>query len=440
MSGGILQRLKVRLRDDLYYAKLPRELTGRVHALRARFSKAGSARLEHAIQSYRFSNSPSVRKAALRVFREHADNSIWMDEQVGWGRYGAQVRSDPTLTRTVILKPPGQDGEKGVILTTFEYNWLRLFTGIPDFRDFEQEYDVILSTSSSPSNYALLGLALQLFEDDVLVQVCNYSEIDDVEALHPRFECLPMLPCDWINPAFYEPHSFAERDIDILMVAGWAPVKRQWHLYQALSRMPRDLRVVMIGQAEGPFDIEHARRQAELFGAKQDIEFHQSMSIDEVTEYQCRAKISLILSRREGCCVAVTESFFANTPVGLVADAHIGPKAYINKQTGVLLDRKRDLSRQLTDFLERADTFAPRAWAEENIACDVSAIKLNAILKDRAAAAGRPWTRDILTPCWRAHPTMYHHPGADSLRPSYHDLSVRYPDVFPPDLMKTSGR
>jgi hypothetical protein len=42
------------------------------------------------------------------------------------------------VDRTVVLKEPSTDGEKGVILLTFEYNWLKLLDGIRDFRWLEE--------------------------------------------------------------------------------------------------------------------------------------------------------------------------------------------------------------------------------------------------------------------------------------------------------------
>jgi len=41
-----------------------------------------------------------------------------------------------------------------------------------------------------------------------------------------------------------------------------------------------------------------------------------------------------VLSRREGSCVVVAESMFADTPVALLDNAVIGSRAFINDQTG----------------------------------------------------------------------------------------------------------
>jgi len=442
--GGFSERVKIRLDDTFRYARLVREASGVRHLLISSFSDNPADALFRAVQAYRFAGSRFLKRRARAKIQRYTNTGslpFWRDGQVGWKRYRDHLR-DKKLTRTVILKTPGAGGEKGVILSTFEYNWLRLLAGVDSagLRYLDEHFDIIFSTSSSPSSYALLGLALGSLRGTVFVQVCNYEEAPNIEAIDPRIRCVPMLPCDWLEPSLFMPKPVPERQTDILMVAGWAPVKRQWQFFEALSKMPQNLKVVMIGQAEGRYDIGHAKRQARLFGARQNIEFHQSLPIGEVVRHQCDSKISLIFSRREGCCVAVTESFMAGAPVGLIADAHIGPKAYINAETGVLLDRKRDLAGQLMSFLEQSGKYSPRAWAKKEISCHISAKKLNHFLKEHNVKSGRLWTKDIVTPCWHPHPTVAHSERAGELRPCYSDLHQRFPQVFPDNLIDESYR
>ena len=438
MTGSIA-RFKFRLHDWLYYSRIPREASGLLAHLRSRLPGDPTTRLQHTIASYRFSRIKPIQDYALEELQESMESPTWRAEQVGWDRYQEQL-TDPKLSRTVVLKAPGANGEKGVILITFEYNWLRLLAGVPDLSALERDYDLIFSTSSSPTNYQMLALAISSLRGPVYVQACNYDEIQEIEAVHPRLRCLPMLPCDWLEPSLFSPREFADRDIDVLMIANWDLVKRQWHFFEALKSMDPTLRIVMVGQKAGKFDLEFAKTTARLFGAPQQIEFHQSLSIEEVAELQCRSKISTIFSRREGCCVAVTESLFANSPVALLKDAHIGPKSYINSKTGVLLDRRRNVGHQLQAFLERAHEFDARAWALENISTEASTKKLNEFLRAQAEKEGRPWTTDLLAPCWRAHPTLKYNAKAETMRPTYEELHQAYPEVFPEDLMQNSYR
>jgi hypothetical protein len=94
---------------------------------------------------------------------------------------------------------------------------------------------------------------------------------------------------------------------------------------------------------------------------------------------------------------------FADTPVAMMADGEVGSKAYINKETGILV-RRHGLGRTLSEFLEKRETFSPRTWALENVTCHHSSRRLNAILRDYAQRAGQPWTSDIAPLCWRYVP------------------------------------
>lgn len=434
-----IQRAKFRFRDWLRYSRLPRELLGLSHHLKALLARDPASRANHLLEACRFSTIEPLKRHARTQLRPSLDHPFWREKRVGWQRYAGPLES-PALTRTVILKAPGRGGEKGVMIVTFEYNWLRILERLPVLRELERRYDLVFSTSSSPTSYQMLALAVSSLEGTVFVMPCNHLDIPEIEALHPRLKCLPMLPCDWLEPSLFQPTPRNERDIDILMVANWHPVKRHWQFFEALSRMDPKLRIVMVGQQADQFDLGFVKHAARLFRAPQQIEFHESLPIEEVAALQCRSRTSAIFSRREGCCVAVTESLMADTPVALVADAHIGPKAYINRHTGVLIERGRQSGPQLEAFLRKADEFQPRAWAEKHLSAPVSTRKLAEILRENALAEGRPWTTGLLTPCWRAHPTLRHHPEGESLRSTYSALHHEHPELFPADLFDQSHR
>jgi glycosyltransferase involved in cell wall biosynthesis len=388
-------------------------------------------------RAYRLAGTASTRQALrseIQPYLNGATGNIWQDQRIGWGRY-PRAAEDTHVNRSIVLKAPRPNGEKGVLLVMFEYNWLRLLANAKDLQYLSRNFDVILSTSWSPTDYALLALTLRSLTGTIFVQACNYGEIPWIEEFSPRLKCLPCIACDWINPDCYRPKPFTDRQTDILMVANWAPFKRHWQLFDALRSMPRNLRITLIGQEEGGHTLAMLRDQAALFGVKQDLNFVENISIDEVTRYQCDSKISMILSRREGCCVAAVESLFADSPLGMMHDAHVGPKAYINDQTGVLLTADR-MDRQLQQFLDDAPGLHPRAWAEENISCHRSIAKVNEMFKFHASRLETPWTANLKTPYWRPYPIFLDARDRDEMRPVYRDLCDRFPEVFGPDLLE----
>jgi glycosyltransferase involved in cell wall biosynthesis len=401
------------------------------------FTRDDTARANLLMRAYRLAEAQPTREA-LRTQAEPylngAKGTIWRERHIGWDRY-PRAKENSRINRTIILKAPQPNGEKGVMLVMFEYNWLRLLANVKDLGYLSEKFDVVLSTSWSPTDYALLALALQSLRGTIFVQACNYAEVPWIEGFSPCLKCLPCIACDWINPDCYEPKPCAQRQTDILMVANWAPFKRHWQFFDALRRMPHYLRITMIGQEEGRHTLAMLRDQAALFGVKQDINFVENITIDDVTRYQCDSKVSLILSRREGCCVAAVESLFADSPLGMMRDAHVGPKAYINDQTGVLLSPAR-MDLQLLRFLENAEGFHARAWATENISCHKSIAKVNALLRSHAKQHNAPWTTDLKTPHWRPYPIFLDAHAREEMRPVYEDLCARFPEVFRPDLLE----
>ncbi len=291
----------------------------------------------------------------------------------------------------------------------------------------------------SADTYAVLALAASRVSGTVFVQSCNYGEIPAIEHFHPRLKCLATLPCDWINPALYSPKPAAERTTDIVMVANWGAFKRHWELFRALAVMPPTLKVVLIGQREGGRTIETLRRLARDFGVRQELQFLESIPIEEVAMQQCKAKVSVIMTRREGCCVAAVESLFAGCALAMREDAHVGPLAYINPRTGLRL-RPGRLAEDLMTLVKQAPSLDPRGWAEENVAGPVSRHKLDELLATHAKSTGRPWTRDVVQPQWRPHPAFAREEDREAMRTVYEELSRRFPQVFSDKLLTESWR
>ena len=57
----------------------------------------------------------------------------------------------------------------------------------------------------------------------------------------------------------------------------------------------------------------------------------------------------------------------AGTPVGLVEEAEIGSRAFINAETGAFLREGEHFAEDLRELLERSVSMSPREWAVENI-------------------------------------------------------------------------
>lgn len=446
MFSAFARCAKTRFLDALRHARVIREAAALGYLLRGRLARDDARRAANFARVLNFTEIRTLARAAVRQLGrspglEESSAAVWSRVVRELPRYRTLVRERPALDRSVILKAPAAGGEKGILLMTFEYNWVRLLLGLdePVLRWLDEHFTVVLSTSWSPTDYAALALAVARLRGTVFVQSCNFGEIARIEGLHPRLKCLPTLPCDWINPDNYVPLPPEQRDIDFVMVANWGEFKRHWDFFRALSRMPANLKVVLIGQRESGRTQEDIRKIARDCGARQELDIHESIPIQQVAALQCRAKVSVIMSRREGCCVAAVESLFAGCALAMREDAHVGPLAYIHEQTGRRLRRRR-MAEDLMELLQAAAGLLPQKWAQENLACQVSRSRVNAQLRQQALAEGLPWTRDLVLPQWRPHPTFAHEDEKAAMRPVYEDLHRRAPQVFTDSLIDTSWK
>lgn len=423
-----------RLKDSVRYSKRLRSLNA-IRLFLISFCKSDATAAEMLSRALGFSENAwlgrKISSSLNHRFPPESNIELWSDVVRALPRYRDMVIDDPKLTRSIILKAPGEGGEKGVLLLYFEYNWVRLVLGIPDadFEEFENRFDLILSTSWSPTDYAALALCLAKTKGPMFLQSCNYSEAGKLAGFHPRVVVLDSLPCDWINSALYTVKSH-DRPIDFLMVANWGKFKRHFEFFIALRTLPESLRVVLVGQKEGGRDSDFIRDLAKRLNVPQKLEIHESISIEKVAELQEAAKVSLIFSRREGCCVAAVESLFAGCALGLRADAHVGPLQYINERTGMQL-RPGNLAEDLLRLLEVSATVDPAAWAREHISCFITHEKLNQKLGDSVRERGLPWTRNLVIPQWRPYPCYVSLEDAEAMRPAYDDLHEKCKKVFP---------
>jgi hypothetical protein len=431
MSLGIstqkfLLRGRMRIVDALRNNRVVWELCAIVALLQSFIASALENRLALRASAYRRASSHFLRKrleAQLSPWLEPMQADIWRRKQIGWKRFQDPIASK-ALNKSLILKAPTPDGEKGVLYASFEYNWLRLVRHY-DLPRMLQQYFLVGASSSSPPDLPSHWALAHIGPDPVFLQISNVSDMEIHQPFRHNIRPVPIMASDWINPEFYQPRSRQQREIDILMVASWGHVKRHWLLFHTMNKMRRDLRVVLIGQNDQGRTADDVWREAKAFGVADQIEMIRDATIEMVTEQQCNSKASIVLSAREGSSVVVTESFFADTPVAMMHDAHIGSRAYINCQTGVLL-RRKTMAVQLSKLIEQHMSYSPRAWAMAHITCFHSTKKLNSVLRTYSVERRIPWNREIVPFCWRPDPIYVRDADAAQLAQAYRDLHEKY--------------
>ena len=358
----LFNRWRRELDDRFRYGALSRALLSRWTAWRAGWMRRGDPQqradvVARLCAAARLANSDAaIARLQERIRREVAS----LDQtKVDLGPFAAALGSN-WMVKAAILKPYRGPREKGVIFVSFESQWAKLLR-YGDVRDFASRYTLVVSPSSSPHNLVNYLFAAN-YPEPYFTLISNPEDLVELPRVSDRLLIVPLFASHWVNPDLFQTPPLASRPFDLLMVASFGKVKRHHILFRALRNMPRDLRVLLIGQDQEGRTAETIRQEARWYGVEDRFELRANQPFLKVVEAFGQAKTSLVLSKREGSCVVVAESMFADTPVALLHGAHLGSRVFINEQTGRFL-LERFLSWQLTEFIRDAERFKPRAWA-----------------------------------------------------------------------------
>jgi hypothetical protein len=323
----------------------------------------------------------------------------WRPADFDWDRFFPSSRSK-SVRRSIILKRPQPNGEKGVLFVAFEDEWLRLFRHAK-LSWLARDYDLIVSPSWSPPHELSLLVAAAMWPGTLFTILSNHDDIPAFEQLAHNVKVIPLLASNWVHPELFAPRGEPTKQYDIVMVANFAKYKRHFALFRALGSMEGKTKVLLLGGTWEGRTRDTIRDEARLFGVLDRITIREGLGGAEMAEALQSAKVSVIMSMREGSCVAVAESLFANVPVGLIRGANVGSRFFINDRTGCFL-RPKALAKDLAAFVARYRSYEPLKWALENeISCKGSCRVMNDALKSWARTAGSPWTVDIVPMHWR---------------------------------------
>src|SRR5207244_8495781 len=133
-----------------------------------------------------------------------------------------------------------------------------------------------------------------------------------------NIETIPLLASSWVNAETFIPDTSLHKHYDIAVLANFASYKRHFALFRALHQMDKNLRVLLLGRSWAGRTKSTLEGEARLFGVLNRITIAEGLADREMIQALQSAKVSVIMSLAEGACVAVTESLFADVPVGLI--------------------------------------------------------------------------------------------------------------------------
>jgi glycosyltransferase involved in cell wall biosynthesis len=425
-SKSLLRRYLLELKDRLKFSPTLRGLLCRKELWANRLPGADDAQglarsIARLCVAARRAPTPALQ---LRIEERIGERLRLLDPgRVDWREFDAKV-DDPRAGKAALIKPWISPREKGVVFFSFEEQWLKILRHA-NVAAFAERYHVVVAPTWSPPHHLVNFVFPKAFPGPVFSLISNWKDLDHFPRFAANYVMVPLFASSWVNPTYYTPAPPDQKNIDLILVANFGTYKRHHALFKALKRMPGHLRVLLLGQEQDGRTVETLRGEARCYGVEDRFDIRCNVSNEELADSLARARVSTVLSRREGSCVVVVESMFAGTPVGLLETAEIGSKHFINEHTGRLL-RENYLAEDLTDFIASAASYRPRQWAEENITCAHSTAVLNGVLRKYALEHGQEWTQDIALMCWRPDPQVVKPADCLHLEPARHDLRERF--------------
>lgn len=335
------------------------------------------------------------------------------------------------IYKAAILKPYVSPSERGVVYVSFEAQWAKLLNQ-ENVAAFAERYRLVCAPSSSPHN-VINYVFPRAYPDSYFTGISNPEDQATIPRIASTIRVLPIYASQWVNPDLFQPKPHAHREFDLVMVASWGKVKRHQALFSAMRAMPRDTRVLLVGQDQEGRTAETIRALAASYGVAGQVTIAANQPYPAVARHLANARASVVLSRREGSCVVVAESLFADTPAALLHGAVIGSRTFLNDQTGCFLD-PRQLGRDLARFIEASGSFRARAWAERNIASNRTTALLNDMLRQEARARGEDWTLDLAPLQWSPDPVLAAPADRARLVPEQKDVASRFGLLIGPEL------
>ncbi len=438
-------RIKIQIKDGLKYSPRIRSLRCKVATIKERMPPQDDpqaiGRSIHKLCTA--ARNAQSKPQMLRVEDRIKQRVTLLDGRIfDWREFETQA-AETVINSCAVIKPYVSPREKGVLLISFDYQWARLMQHYQggQMDRLAERYDLVVCTVWAEPHCVMNYVLPQQWQGSrIFATISDPNDEEIIPRFSDKYVVAPLLCSNWVNPAWHEPIPYEKKDIDFFMLANFGEYKRHWELFKAMRRMPKDIKIVLIGTHNGNRDDMTILAEAKAFGISPDrIDLRRSVPHDEVRDTLVRSKCSLIFSLREGSCMAIVESMFAGTPVGMFEDAKVGSRKFINDQTGKFLTHKK-LAKQLMEFLDDSAKYTPRKWVEENkVDCFGSSNTLNEVIKRKSLADGDEWTRDTFSHHWSPHPELTEQENYANVRADYEYIQKEIGidlDGFPPDKPK----
>ena len=314
------------------------------------------------------------------------------------------AKPEALLGPVVMVVKSATDEEKGVLVLAYSYVF-PLLGQLFDLERIVRRYHLVLEPSWSgycnPDVLCYRGV-----DERVFVQAYEPRDREFIEVLQSNLVAVPISANWWIDHRVFAPMPAVSKDLDVIMIAGWASYKRHAQFFAALRTLRRRgirLKVALVGYSLG-LTVADLQATAAAHHVDDQIEWYEGVSQSDVNLLLNRSKVSVIWSRKEGVNRAIIEGMFAGVPCILRDGFNYGYRyPYINDATGRFA-AEDELPDALVWMVDNYQQFDPRSWVMEQMSCQLATAILERTIRDHAPG---PWTTPMAVKISGLHGMQY---------------------------------
>ncbi|WP_339772604.1 glycosyltransferase [uncultured Paraglaciecola sp.] len=293
-----------------------------------------------------------------------------------------------------VLKNPNGD-EKGALIINYSY-YFPLFLRFFDVEKVATSFNIILEPSWAGFCEENI-LAYTLVNAPIFLQVYEQRDKNFIESLDSNLIPIEVGPSWFINHNNFVPPMTNNRDIDILMVAAWAKFKRHNAFFKAVKSLIENdpsIKITLVG-----YPVDMTKKQilelAMLNGIEKNIDIYESITPQEVSELQKRAKVNVLWSKFEGNNRAIIEGMFCGTPVIMRKGHNYGEQYdFINPLTGFFAD-EINFKEKYEKIISNREKMDPNLYVMQNRNCKVGTKIMGDVIRKYEISQNRPWRTDL---------------------------------------------
>lgn len=321
-------------------------------------------------------------------------------------------RPDELLEGVCIFVNSATEDTKGVVIVKYSYYFALLFK-FYDVKKLSENYHIVLEPSWAGT--CDLGiLAYATLDEPVFVMAYEARDFKFINKLESNLIPVKLSSNWWVNHNEFVP-SDLEKDIDIVIVSGWATFKRHHMIFKAFRELKKRMPDLKASLAGYPHDLhmEDIKKLAEHFEVSENLTFYEWIPPNEVSKLYARAKVNLLWSRFEGLNRSIIEGMFCDTPCIMRDGFNYGQKyTYINNKTG-LWANENTLVNSIEWILSNSETFAPRKYVMEHHNCEKATQILEKAINDVSRSRGMKPIINSAVKINELHGMTYLHDGTE---------------------------